>query len=71
MIMEHWTTDVGGSNLFFSEDIIWMKRERLLTGQRFCCRIAGRDFNDCMTKYHKHMGWADFDPDSVETVYLD
>ena len=31
-----------------------------------CCEIDGKDWEDCMAKYHEHMGWEPYVPMDVD-----
>lgn len=58
--MEHWQDDVSDS-LFETKNR--KQQLRLMVGSASkCCDIEGKDFRDCMTKYHQHMGWEPYVP---------
>lgn len=63
MKAEHWNCDDG--EVIFP---IPHKQKKFLTENgTFCCTIIGKNWNDIMRKYHKHMGWEPYKPMDLDT----
>ncbi len=62
MILEHWLDDDGST--CFDADCPHGQRILLTSGPnaRKCCEIEGADRDDCLRKYHEHMGWEPYKP---------
>jgi hypothetical protein len=58
MTVEHWTDD-GSTQVFPKGEF----RPELFEGTPTkCCEIEGDSWEDCMSKYHEHMGWEPYIP---------
>ncbi len=56
MKAEHWECEFG--HVIFDENN--PSRHFLVEKSIFCCIIEGHDWDDIMTKYHKHMNWEPY-----------
>lgn len=56
-VAEHWYSD-SESTLIPADESDGPGTD----GLSFCCRIEGESWEDCMRKYHEHMGWEPYRP---------
>jgi hypothetical protein len=62
MILEHWYDEQDGSTTVFLKENRDNHLRLLHEGSWKCCEIEGEDWEDCMRKYHEHMGWEPYVP---------
>ncbi len=66
MIVEHWIDDgadkCGVSTVFTRGEDRTDLEALLYDCPVHCCDIEGKDWTDCMTQYHEHMGWEPYRP---------
>ena len=63
MVIEHWYDDESTSVFPKGDQRNLDLQKELAVGTPVkCCEIEGETWEECMTKYHEHMGWEPYVP---------
>lgn len=63
MIIEHWYDDVSTGCFIKGDQRNMEVMMKVAVGPMVkCCEIEGESWEDCMAKYHDHMGWEPYVP---------
>lgn len=62
---EHWT-DEDGTEHTLAEPASLTRQIAAGGKARLCCTIEGESWEDCLRRYHEHMGWEPWEPPGRE-----